>query len=249
MDLGNANFVDKRIEQAAAEESRSQAAFVTKADEVLSALAKDFPSQAAPYGYRSTPIEINELTNQISRAANLAWALRRFAVFDTSCLKMMRKEKALKVYTRPQFGPDAEKTYELDIWVPVFGFSSLPGHGDVARVQWQPTNYDYMGHPLDEAVKAENRRELDSKMTRGATLTLETKCPPVPGGITRKVDQLSHRFERTSIVWEAQWSAYQEIKDPLILGHIGNLVFLLDQFDASKLERYVMGEFCTRPKE
>ena len=247
MDLGNANFVDKRIEQAAAEESRCQADFVVRADGILDALTKEFPGRSTDFSHRSVPIEIYELTGMISKAANLAWALRRFPVFDTSCLKMMRKEKGLKVFQKQSW--DQEKVYELDIWVPVFGFSSLPSSGSVAAVSWSPTNYDYMGISIDEAIKAENRREVDSKVTRGATLTLETKCPPVPGGITRKVDKLSHRFERTSIVWEAQWSAYQEIKDPLILGHIGNLVFLLDQFDASKLERYVMGEFCTRPKE
>lgn len=248
MDLGNAKFVDKRIEEAVVEESRSQADFVAKADQALTALAKDFPCQAAPYGYRNTPFEIHELIGAISKAANLAWALRRFALFDTSCLKMMRKEKGLKVFLKQAWGPETEKAYELDLWVPVFGFSSLGGHGTVPVATWSPTGYDYMGNSIDEAIKTENRREIEAK-AKNVTITLESKCPPVPGGITRKIEQLSHRFERTSIVWEAQWSAYQEVKDPLILGHIGNLVFLLDQFDASKLERYVMGEFCTRPKE
>ena len=251
MDLGDAKFVDKRIEEAAIAESRSQADFVVKADEILAELAKQAPVQPAGYGYyRNAPIEISELTNQISKAANLAWALRRFPVFDTGCLKMMRKEKGLKVFQKQQWGPEQEKVFELDIWVPVFGFSSLPqGHsGSIAVVSWQPTNYDYMGNSIDEAIKTENRRELETK-AKGAAIMLETRCPPVPGGITRRVEKVAHRFERTSIVWEAQWSAYQEIKDPLILGHIGNLVFLLDQFDATKLERYVMSEFCRNPKE
>lgn len=250
MDLGNSKFVDKRIEDAAVEESKAEADFVAKADEILDGLIKQFPQSSNHFGYRSSPLEICALHEAVAKAANLSWALRRFPVFDTGCIKMMRKEKGLKVIQKNQWGSTPETVYELDIWVPVFGFGALPsGHeGALASVTWQPTNYDYMGHSIDESMKAENRREIETK-AKGAALTLETKCPPVPGGITRRVQKVSHRFERTSIVWEAQWSAYQEIKDPLILGHIGNTVFLLDQFDASKLERYVMSEFCRRPQE
>lgn len=248
MDLGNSNFVDKRIEAATAEESKLQAEFVGKADAALEALSKEFPGRSVDYGYRTVPFEIYELTGAISKAANLAWALRRFPVFDTSCLKRMRKEKGLKVIQKNQWGPTPETVYELDIWVPVFGFATLPQGSSVASCQWSPTSHEYMAIPIDESMTTENRREVESK-TKGAQPMLETKCPPVPGAITRKVEKVSHRFERTSIVWEAQWSAYQEIKDPLILGHIGNIIFLLDQFDATKLERYVMSEFCTRRDE
>jgi hypothetical protein len=165
-------LVDRqRLEGAKMEASREHAEFVAKAHETLEGLMNLAPAaKPTPFNYRGKPQEIAELEAQIFKAANLAWALRTFPVFDPSCLRMMRKEKGLKV-----------------------------------------------------------------------------QCPAIPGAILKNLEKVSGRFERTEIIWEAQWSAYAEVKDPLIIGTIGMTSFLIDQFDATKLERYVMGEFCRKP--
>ena len=247
VDLGNARFLDKRLEVAALEASKGHAEFVAKADEALSALLaeKPVPHNQEQYSYYP-PSEIQELLGMISNAQSLAWALRRFPVFDLSCLKMMRKEKALKVQVQEWNGTKLD--FELDLWVPVFAMIPVGGHGTSMTQTWSPMSSEYRGHMLEMHIQEENRKEIQAKVKNNTQVTLAAHAPPVPGGILKKLNLISRRFNETSMIWEAQWSAYARVEDPLIVGRIGGVTFLLDQFDATKLERYVVGEFCKKPE-
>ncbi len=241
-------LVDRqRLESAKMEASREHAEFVVKAHETLEGLLNLAPAaKPTPFNYRGKPQEIAELEAQIFKAANLAWALRTFPIFDTSCLRMMRKEKGLKVQLQGRWGGDAQLDLELDLWVPVFAMGPL-GHGVSSRTMFTPTYDNYCGHVIEKEMVSDNQREIQTKVKNGTTVTLHAQCPAIPGAILKNLDKVSGRFERTEIIWEAKWSAYAEVDDPLIIGTIGATSFLIDQFDATKLERYVMGEFCRKP--
>lgn len=246
VDLGNARFLDRRLETAALEASKGHAEFVVKADEDLSALLAEKPIRNDQAGYWHYPQEIQELTAMISNAQSLAWALRRFPVFDLSCLKMMRKEKALKVQVQEWNGNKLD--FEVDLWVPVFAMGNVGSHGSITIQNWNPMSSDYRGQMLETHIQEENRKELQAKVKNSGQFMLVAHAPPVPGGILKKLDLISGRFQETSMIWEAQWSAFARVEDPLIVGRIGSVTFLLDQFDATKLERYVVGEFCKKPE-
>lgn len=238
----------RRLEEAKETSTKEYAEFVAKADESLSALLKQIPAgHMDVYGYHSRPREISELEILVSKARNLAWALRTFPIFDPSCLRMMRKEKGLKVHIKGAWSGDPALDIQLDIWVPVFASGPVSTQ-DIVRASFVPTIDSHAGYAIDRMMVEENQREIHAKFKNGS-ITLHATCPSVPAVIIQNLNRLAGRFERTEIVWEAQWSAYAEVKDPLIIGIIGNTSFLIDQFDATKLERYVMSEFCARPKQ
>jgi hypothetical protein len=74
---------------------------------------------------------------------------------------------------------------------------------------------------------------------------VSAKAPVVPRSVLNKVNRVKGRFREVMLVWEAEWEP-APVRDPLVIGVIYDKAFLLDQYDTTKLERYIVSEFTTR---
>jgi hypothetical protein len=236
--LTDGKFVDARaIERAAAEEAAKGTGYLEKVESVL--------DRVIEIGSKDMPRDFEDLMLALAKARNFAWAMRRFPVFDLSCLGMMRKETLKVRVGSSTFDPSA---FEMALWVPVFAMSGISGYA--MSVQWNPGSEDYiLGVKIDPNLVRDNTEEINRKKNernRWETVSVEAKPPTIPGPILTNVGRIGPRFEETALVWEAQWTATARVQDPFVLGRVGHKWFVLDHFDATKLEKYVLSEFCSK---
>lgn len=173
----------------------------------------------------------------LCRAERTAWIARRFPVFDLGCLSRMKRQKLLL------------GGHGLDLWVPTL-VASWYVRGSVNTVDWIPTEdlyrYGYSSSPFPyfDGRFLQQNRELLYNSGLGNT-QLSAQAPTVPLDVRRRVSKLEGKFDGFRLVWEAEWEPIP-VGDPLVLGVIGDLHFLVDQFDLTKLERYISGEYCRK---
>lgn len=63
----------------------------------------------------------------------------------------------------------------------------------------------------------------------------------VPQTVKALVSEAKEHFDETFVAWEANWNPQQ--KDPLVLGRVADLFFIIAKWDVSNLESYVASEF------
>jgi hypothetical protein len=184
-----------------------------------------------------------QIYEQLNRAHNLAWALQLFPLFDPACLSRMHVQAFPELRARW----NGDKTYSGGLWVPVF--AAVPFGRHPTSIRRGPADSRLalcgltVGQYPDKAID-DNRRAL--KEPQG--YEIEARSPEVPESVLSRVNPVRDRFECVELVFEAEW-APAEVKDPLVVGRIARSFFLIDQFDVTKLERYISSEFCQKPAE
>jgi len=181
----------------------------------------------------------------VKKIASLFWAIRTFPQFDRSAInKWERRAIPIKFNGK-------KSTFNL--WVPVFG-SCTVGSSEASSISIRPVHgqFSQWGHlipMISFEYLSENREELENLNGRAEEVELRAKCPGLPSDVSRRLTEVgADRFEHLSIVFEAQWTG-ELIKDPLVIGTIFDHDFLIDQYDVTKLERYIVSEFCQKPSE
>jgi hypothetical protein len=183
---------------------------------------------------------------RIKKTAHLLSAIRSFPLFDRTAINKWERRSI------PVRLDGKKRTYNL--WVPVFGTCSV-NHGEGFSISLRPTQGQHMnwGHfcpMMSYEYQNENREEMSDFRGMENQVELRAKCPGTPADVIRRLDEIavSHQFDNVSVVFEAQWAG-EIIKDPLVIGTLLDVDFLLDQYDVTKMERYIVSEFCQKPPE
>jgi hypothetical protein len=176
-------------------------------------------------------------------------ALRRYPTFDPACLTAMKK------FTYVQRVGSVDVS--VDVMVPTFGVASLFNAGSGRRCEFNllydrnqfEFGKDIIGFSGD--FQAKNIETMRGKnMDRSSdwtTGTLAARVPVIPNDVQRRTEEARPIFgSQISVVWEAEWGL-RPIEDPLIVGHVFNKHFLIDQYDVTKLERYISSEMTRGP--
>lgn len=234
------------------EDSKS---FLKQAEESLDALL-------GPQPIHST-LEVRLVASLLFEAQRLVHAYRNWPTFDPGCLALMREDKALGIFV-PTLAFDS---------------ITRRGSNPVAHSEsWSPmagSRLFYDGPPcaisvvLPEHLIARNRQILTqvrvhSAECDGFTLTPSRKnppteatvdrnrltalAPPIPAGVAERILAAEGEFDCMKLVWEAEWKG-DPVKDPLVIGLLRGRCFLVDQYDATKVERYIMSEMCQKKRD
>lgn len=105
-------------------------------------------------------------------------------------------------------------------------------------------NWSYMKdrqnqHPIvPEIIAGHIRRGMNNKLQA----TMQTANPPsdIPKTVAAKVEEVKGKFDQLYVAWEADWAPGG---DPIVLGQKGDYWFIIDKWDVTKLESYVISEF------
>lgn len=243
-------------QEAVIQESRS---FIGLSEEALLSLMAQSP--AAPTE------DAREVLALVRAAARLAHAYQSYPVFDWGCLSLMREDARLHLFV-PKFAfADLKAASELrQVWSPKS--DRAPFHAGRA-VYYPPELIGRNAEALDrphappadsftvsrkvpvltsEQALAELRalrRRLEMGPINRTQLT--AIAPSIPASVRRRIDAASPEFDAMKLVWEAEWTA-DPVKDPLVIGLLGDRCFLVDQYDVTKLERYIVSEMCQNPR-
>lgn len=180
---------------------------------------------------------------EIRQAMNFAWAMRTFPLFDVACLSRLREFEFEKFPCR------SGAMFTGKLYLPYFAwtdfgqdqtpFYSLSGYSGSALPMGRFSSCISINFPFEIVRKNEGR------IPSGHAMELMARAPVVPESVKRKVSGVKDRFDAVNLVWEAEWEP-APVKDPLVVGVIYDRAFLLDQFDVTKLERYIISEFTGR---
>jgi len=174
------------------------------------------------------------------RALQLSAAFRRYPVFDPSCLSAMKKITA------------RTGSAEVDVWVPTFAWMQcdsnwlrsieihLPRLGGMGEGAMSARFSDEMSNQNDVALRG-SRNE-------SGNLRLTATPPVIPVDVKKKIAAARQMFGEIYMVWDAEWLP-RPVGDPLIVGVIDKHCFLIEKFDATKVEHYVSSEYCRRSGE
>ena len=210
--------------------------------ELAGATAADLIKRA-PAALDHTPVI--SVVRSLQKISNLAWALRKYPIIDISFFSMSRRD--LIPVSQPT-GP----AKEIMLWVPVFAaghatMSMLMGSTDTPAT-FDP-NYGNVGFDFTKPAEIQmqiNREELSRQGLYGQGISLKAVRPKIPAKIMTHVNEVASKFDQTLLVWETSWKGEVRV-DPFILGQMFDTWFLIDQFDLSKMEHYVLSEFV-KPK-
>jgi hypothetical protein len=174
---------------------------------------------------------------------NLVMAMRRYPTFDPICLSSMKPFKFKRRVGTEDF--------VIDVMVPSFGVLAINhnmGFAEFDLVQERNTfqlGGDHSGVHFSFDLQMQNRQLMERHRINWQDAKLRARMPHIPKDVQRRIAEAQPCFDHMSIVWEAEWSN-APVVDPLILGHVMGKHFLVDQYDVTKLERYVSSEM-TRP--
>lgn len=193
--------------------------------------------------------ELDILRGAIGRCKDYAWALKTFPVFDLAGLRIRKLQKAklrnLEV-VHSQKGVTVVDDLEVELSLPAFATIPWgPKGGSYESPIQQLGDWEQNEEAILKALGTTRRnRQVELQLWR---VRLEAKCPAPPAAVAKGIEHIKGRFDDLTIGYEAEW-AQAPVRDPLILGRIAGTWFLLDEYDASKLERYIASEFSRRPK-
>ena len=176
-------------------------------------------------------------------AKNICWAMRTFPLLDISFLSRMKKER----YTVENRN-ERNQSKEVEIWVPVFGVTNLQEMSAKFDPSYETScciGVSAVSFPFD--LTQENSRAVAYPLRLEGGDSLNAQCPPLPLGVKRRVDAVAHRFEQVGVIFEAQWKP-APVDDPIVFGTIGHLVFVIDKYDLTQVERYIVSEMSTGPE-
>lgn len=189
---------------------------------------------------------IAQVRKDLKRAHDLSWALQVFPLFDPACLLRMVIQHFTEL--RPSFGGTGP-AYTGGLWVPAF--ASVPVSGYRTHLERDATERDarlcehHIGYYPEKALD-QNRAAL-RKISQAHDFRIRADAPRIPASVMERVEPVRPRFEAVDLVFEAEW-APSPVKDPLVIGRITGVFFLIDQFDLTKMERYISSEFCSKPE-
>jgi hypothetical protein len=190
---------------------------------------------------------LGEPERLLRMVVNYAWAMRTFPSFDVQCLSRL-KEQEVEFVDRP-----SNRIVKRALFVPAFAWRQWGG-GTSGGMEITVGN---SGGGWGDAFHFATRRNIvfDSDIfirkneaiigigAGGARLM--ARSPEVPQSVQYRVGAVADRFEDVNLIWDAQWQP-RPLGDPLVIGSIFGQHFLIDQYDVTKLERYIVSEFCTK---
>lgn len=238
------------------QQSRS---FISLSEESLRSLMGQCPAEPTE--------DAKQVLFLVSAAARLAHAYQSYPVFDWGCLSLMRQDAALGLFV-PKFAfADLTLGRELrQVWSP----SSDQARFHAGRAVYYPAgliqrNTEILQRPTRSqefkdgftvsrkppgGESLAELRDLRRRLEGGAPVDraqLTATAPSIPESVRRRIDAASPQFDAMKLVWEAEWTA-DPVKDPLVIGLLGDKCFLVDQYDVTKLERYIVSEMCQNPR-
>lgn len=186
----------------------------------------------------------------IANAMNLGWAIRSFPLFDIGCLTRLREFTFEKARLAGGNG-----TFSGKLFLPHFAWTNWgAGATELYQTAGDLGIFRFGNKYLafDGSMQQKNRERIDVQ-TRdsqgyGRAVSLHAAAPSVPKDVKRRVSEIVQRFENCFLIWEAEWEP-APVGDPLVVAEICGNHFLIDQYDVTKLERYIVSEFTTKPKE
>jgi hypothetical protein len=192
----------------------------------------------------------------IAAALRLTRALRLFPLMDPIAFDAVREDELeMPLVNRGE-------SVAVKLFVPKFAgcrlinMGTLLGGDHTQSFRQSPTN---IVNPVNGCLlfqhSQENGRRLgvvQHGLASGRTIdvhtNLESTAPRVPMDVSRRVlGKPIMVFDHLKLIWEADWKV-APMRDPLVIGVVGEFYFLVDQWDATKLERYVMAEFVKKPE-
>lgn len=201
-----------------------------KCQEILDAHVKESPFRQA----------IGDAILPVQKARNLAWATLTYPVVDLQAFSRLR------LFSFKDAPTNSGRPFTGDIYLPHFawkGWGKSHGRYNVALSEsWHLPMEQFPGGPriyFDQRVLEHNRKY------EGVYLEVVTSEPSVPSSVEENVRGVRDRFDDVALVWEAEWVA-APLADPLIVGVLEGKAFLVDQYDVTKLERYIVGEYAAR---
>lgn len=197
---------------------------------------------------RETPVDI--LIRPLKRVKNLAHAYRTYPMFDILCLSQMT-EREVEVWEGREKVSGSENK-KLKLFLPTFAWGSI-GYGSVDRSMRirLPLYHECFGGSLGvsfpDNLRTENEQRLgplgynNSAQRQG----FEAVMPAIPDSVNRNIDRAREYFDTVMLVWEAQWTP-APVADPLVVGVVHDICFLVDQYDVTAKERYIASEFVRK---
>jgi len=187
--------------------------------------------------------ELDHFAAEAMKVWKLSMALRRFPIFDPKCLSSMKEF----IYVRRVGSEDLK----IKVMVPTF-----------AIVAWNNRVREfYLGHTSNKMLLGSDMIDFDidlqhqncealakHRLHGEMDSRLTAVRPNIPVDVERRVSGLIDCFEYVSVVWEAEWSI-APVKDPLVIGTVLERHFLIDQYDTTKLERYISSEMTSGPSK
>lgn len=205
------------------------------------------------------PAEVGSVASKINEAYNLAWAMRRFPIFDTSALAQMKKMTVRGEVAQSGYNSgsqDKTEYLELDVWVPLYAMSQVGQAGfmrsgeDYEQVKWSPESEAFIYEvKLDQNCIKENRDEVARKRTdktKYGSVSISTKPPVVPAGVRRILSGNSARFDVVALVWNAQWDATMKTGEAMTLGKLGGWWFVVARFFPTDIDAYVSTDLTNK---
>lgn len=180
----------------------------------------------------------------LKKALSLAAALRRYPVFDPSCLSSLKKQ-AVRL---------RNASVDAELWLPRFAWGQISGYSAPVITICAGHLSDFGETPLrgrfDVNIVTQNRAIIEREL-RGiggfSDDRLSAAPPAIPAPARSKIDEVGGIFDHLHLIWEAQWTA-APVADPLLVGTIDEHCFLVYEYDATKAEHYVAREYCRKAK-
>jgi len=184
-----------------------------------------------------------EMQQALWRVQSFAWAVQNLPMFDLGCLSLMKEQE---IAFQPRNGGEGKR---LKLFVPRFAWTiwgymteGMRWRPDLALATLASTEIYFDGRLCNMNAQAIHAAGLYAD-----DVEIEARPPAIPEDVKRRVTAVHPYFDRLHLVYEAEWNP-APIKDPLVVGEILGQWFLVDQFDTTNLERYIVSEFTTRPK-
>jgi hypothetical protein len=189
---------------------------------------------------------LDEPQYAIRSAVNYAWAMRTLPSFDVQCLSRL-KEQEIEFEDR-----SSSRIVKRTLFVPAFAWMSWQGRGSRgmeimigSRGEFGASYHFSNGRSIVFDADIFVRKNEAIIGIGGGGIRLTARAPEVPASVQRRVGAVEGRFDSVNLVWEAEWTP-RPLADPLVIGSIFGQHFLIDQYDVTKLERYIASEFCTK---
>lgn len=131
--------------------------------------------------------------------------------------------------------------------LPRFAISDW-GFASPRQSEWTPQ----YGYQVADGVNLAARNLRDERVRESSFdgWRVHALPPPVPDGAAEQVKRCGIEFDRTYLVWEADWleGPASGGKDPLVIGVVLEAPFLIAKWDQTKIEDYVAHEFTEEVK-
>ena len=189
------------------------------------------------------PLELSTPLELLKTLTNLCWAIQAFPRFDIGVLSLLKGEAFV-------FEQGGGRSVKVDLFVPKFAWQDASQSQLGRGASFSPAMQDNAWLTSRCRVQFDNRlinqnRETMQRLGLHAGQDLTAAAPIIPASVASRIRELSPMFDKVIVAWDAEWQP-RPLGDPLVIGEISDMFFLLDQFDVTKLERYVVSEFCVK---